>query len=505
MRMLCRAGLAGAALMMASGGAQAAPSALLRCDGRGVGPTPAEQPVGGEPTLISTPAAGEAPGFDRGAVEQGEAGLSACEEALRDPRIAANPVRRAELLMSLAIRNIELERYDAAVAAADTALAVPLPPLVRARFGRTTMPSLLLVKAFALVALGRLDEAEAQADAAARLRPWSDFVVQSATLVMSMSPAISPVETAWLDRLHRIRVARWRSSALIGAGRWRAAAADLAQLLPLRDAIRPLRLQTDLAVLLAIDGQTQAAAAAVASAEQMLAENDPAIVGNGGLGEPALARQILRLAQAQIALNRGEVEAARSWLLQNPTWWMVPAELAVPVATSFEAKAGEPASEALSLQKARERLKQSRSGDVYGDKMRTALMFALPRWQDPAAEAALARQVLPGPGAPQARRRKDGQAFTLASGKLVDEITGSEIMLLAAARAAAARGADRFAVVLTKKEQTGIKGMQAIVEIRLDLVVPGDPLFAGQESRALNVADVEAGLGTIVPPAVGQR
>lgn len=495
MQMAIRAGVAAAALLMACGGACAAPSALLRCDGRGVGPAPVEQLVGGVPTLVSTPAAGEAPGIDRQALERDEAGLAACEEALRDPQLAANPVRRAEVLMSMAIRSIELERYDAALAAADAALGVPLAPVVRARFESTTMPSLLLAKAFALVALGRLDEAEAQADAAARLRPWSDFFVQSATLVMSMSPAISPVEAAWLDRLHRMRVGQWRGRARIGDGQWRAATADIAQLLPLRDAIRPLRYQVDLAVLLAIDGQTEAAAAAVASAERMLGENDPAIVGNGLVGEPALGRQILRLAQAQIALNRGEVEAARSWLLQNPTWWLVPADLAVPVATSFEAKAGEPASEALSLQKARDRLNQSRIGEVYGDKMRTALMAALPRWQDPAAEAALARQVLPGPGAPQARRRKDGQAFTLSSGKLFDEISGSEIMLLATARAAAARGADRFAVVLVKKEQTGIKGVQALVEIRYDFVVPGDPLFAGQASRALNVAEVEAALG----------
>lgn len=486
--------------------AQRSPDAspLIVCDGRGIGPTPVERQLGGMAVLASEPVIGKAEAFDRSRVRPGEPGVAACDDALRDARVAANPVRRAELMLARAIHNVEEEHYDAAVLDADAALAVPMPALVRARFDRTIAPSLLLVKALARAAQGRQAEAEALADAAARLRPWSDLIVQSATLVMGLSPAISPAEAALLDRLHRLKPASYRIDALVGDGQWRAAAADAEQLLMPPGAVSPLRYQSRLAALLALAGQTQRAESAAVTAAGLVAAAGADEPYGRARDDYLYGREMLQLARVQIALNLGRVDEARSQLQQLQRWAVVP-DIGSQVVANFEAMAGGPVNEVLSAANARAIVARMDRLRVSGPRLRFSLMAALPRWQDLAEEAEQGRQLLPQTGAPTVTRRKDGLAFTITPGKLFDESSVREMLLLAAARAAAARGADRFAVVRTNIADAGIAGTRAMVKASLDFVLPDDALFASQASRALMVAEVEAGLGAAFAAAAAQR
>ncbi len=206
----------------------AKPSALLRCDGRGAR-------AGAATGLARVPAllrdlglVGPGEADDARARAEGEAGLAACDRALRDARVRGDPVRRAEILSMRGIRR--LERGDAAAAFDDgaAALAVPVRDREAAAFARSVAVSALLLQAQARLAMGQGAEAERLAMAAAAARPFAPFVAGEALQIVAAAATASPSAAALRDRAGRLSPRSVPMFGALPAGRGRLATMALA-------------------------------------------------------------------------------------------------------------------------------------------------------------------------------------------------------------------------------------------------------------------------------------
>ncbi len=217
-----------ASLLLVAAPLAAKPSALLRCDGHGRRDGAATG-IARVPALLQSLGllgAGEAD--DPRARADGEAGLAACERALRDSRVRGDPVRRAEILLMRGIRRLERGEADLAFGDGAAALAVPVRPRDAATFARTVAVSARLLQAQARLAAGRGDEAEALAAAAVAARPFAPFLLREALLVMAASPAVSSAEAGLADRAGRLTTRATPALATDPANRGRVATMALA-------------------------------------------------------------------------------------------------------------------------------------------------------------------------------------------------------------------------------------------------------------------------------------
>ncbi|WP_164155690.1 ATP-binding protein [Sandarakinorhabdus rubra] len=487
-----------AAMMLAAAPALADPSALIKCDGYGRRQTPGEQVGRGILILGTLGLFGSAEKDMPSARLTGDAAIAACTEALTDQRTTGNPVRRAEVLMMRGVRQFEMGRFEEAIADARAARSIELTPLVRAHFDRNVGPATVMLEAFARLSQNNQAEAERLAFQAANARPNGTFLAEEALRIMALTPEVPADERQLLDRLSRLLPNVRQSQHLEGAGEWPAAAATMQQLVSI--ASKPG------VVLLARQAAVQALAGDTAGAEATLArvgqDIDELAAKAGGTDQAAQtaaqqvarADELVQLAKAQIALNKGDVEAAKGFLAGRPRW-LSPASLTAAVIANVQAKGGAGAAPGVDPAKIRaDATKVARDG-LTGKGVLNLLVTLLPRWEDPDVAQDFGKDMLPTAKTMQPKPARDGAATLISTARLAALDTSTEALLVAAARASAAKGQDRFAIMLNLILPTTARpGLSTRLGI-MEYVTPADPLFAAQANRALKVADIEAALG----------
>lgn len=498
MSRLVRLGLAGA-LLLAAAPALAEPSALLKCDGYGRRQTPGEQLGRGLVVLGTLGLFGSAEADQPAARKAGEEGVAACTEALTDSRTTGNPVRRAEVLMMRGVRHFEMGRFDAAIADAQAARAVELTPLVRAHFDRNIGAGTLMLEAFALLSKNNQAEAERLAFQAANARPQATFLTEEALRVMALTPEITANERQLLDRFWRRLPNVRHSQHLEGAGEWPAAAQSLATLVAMLTKPGVVTLSR-LAAVQALAGDTEGAEATLARVGQDIDELAAKAGGTDQAAQTAAqqvarADELVQLARAQVALNKGQMEEARGFLAGRPRW-LSPASLTAQIVANVQAKAGAGAAPGVDPAKIRADATKVGRDALTGKGVLNLLVTMLPHWEDPNEAQEFGKAMLPTASTMQPKPVRDGKATGITSSRMAALDTTTEALLVAAARATKARGQDRFAVLLNFiLPGTARVGLISRVSM-LEFVTPADALFAAQEARSLKVADIEAALGS---------
>ncbi|MEI6418622.1 MAG: hypothetical protein WCO82_06120 [Sphingomonadales bacterium] len=499
--------VAAGALLLSAADALAAPSALIRCDGHGRRQTPGEQVGRGILVLGTLGLFGSAEADNPAARETGEAGIKACTDAMADSRVTGNPIRKAEVFLARGIRQLEMGHLAEALADADAGLAVGMEPVVRAQFDRTLGPSLILLKAYVKVAQGQQAEAESLALQAATPRPWGVLMAEEATRVMAVTPAISPEEAGLLARLFRLRPDVRRAQALEAAGDWPAAAKDIAQVIGVLEEPSPV-IKARHAAVLALAGDNAGAKTLLDATAQQVDELAAKASGTDDAAQRAAqsvarADELMQLAKAQLALNAGSIDEAKG-LLAGRSRWLANSSIAAAVVANVQAKGGAAAVPGVDPAKLRaDAIKVVKDG-MTGKNFIESIMRALPRWENADVPEDFGKDMTPPSKAMLPKPIRDGKATRITSNRDAAIDTGIEAMIVAMARTAASRNVDRFAVLTNFSGSFG--GREGIVSSYVigDFVMPGDALFAAQESRAIKVADVEAALGAAytAPPPV---
>ncbi|MCU0890186.1 MAG: hypothetical protein MUE77_00260 [Sandarakinorhabdus sp.] len=491
--------IAGALLAATAAPALAAPSALIKCDGYGRRQTPGEQVGRGILILGTLGLFGSAERDQPSARLKGDEAIAACTEALTDSRTTGNPVRRAEVLLMRAGRQFEMGRFEEAIADARAARSVELTPLVRSHFDRNVGAGTIMLEALARLSQDRQAEAEQLAFQAANARPEGTFMAEEALRIMQLTPLITPDERALLDRLWRMMPNVQPAAHHEGAGDWAAAAASLKQLAAMSS--KPgVGLLARMAAVQALAGENDGAAATLARVAQDLdelaaqAQTMTPEKAQTARSQIANADELVQLARAQLALNGGDLEAAKGHLAGRPRW-LAPAAIAAPIIRNVQAKAGSGAAPGIDPAKMLADAAKVRRDGLTGKGVLNLATVLLPRWEDPDVAQDLAKTMLPTSKIMQPKPVRDGAATSILTARTMASDTAHEALLLAAARAAAAKGQDRFAVifqfVLPTTAREGLANRLGMIEF----VTPADKLFQGQENRALKVADIEAALG----------
>jgi len=486
------------ALLLAAAPALAEPSALLKCDGYGRRQTPGEQLGRGLVVLGTLGLFGSAEADNPSARKAGEEGISACTDALNDSRTTGNPVRRAEVLLMRGVRQFEMGRFEQAIADAKAARAVELAPLVRSHFDRNIGPSTSILEALARLSQNNQAEAERLSAAAANARPNATFLTEEALRIMALTPEITADERQLLDRLWRLLPNVRQSQHQEGAGEWAGAAASMKTLVAM--------LQKPGVVTLARQATVQALAGDTAGAEVTLArvgqDIDELAAKAGGTDQAAQtaaqqvarADELVQLAKAQVALNKGQLEEAKGFLAGRPRW-LSPASLTAQIIANVQAKAGPGTAPGVDPAKIRaDATKVARDG-LTGKGVLGLMVTMLPRWEEPGEAQEFGKAMLPTAKTMQPKPVRDGAATGITSARAAALDTAAEALLVAAARATKAKGQDRFAVllnfVLPSTARVGLNSRVSMIEY----VTPADALFAAQEDRSLKVADIEAAMG----------
>jgi hypothetical protein len=285
---------------------------------------------------------------------------------------------------------------------------------------------------------------------------------------------------------------------LEGAGEWQAAAASLKTLVAMLSKPGVVTLSRQAAVQ-ALAGDTAGAEATLAKVGQDLDELAAKAGGTDQAAQTAAqqvarADEMVQLAKAQIALNKGQVEEAKGYLAGRPRW-LSPAALTAAIIGNVQAKGGPGTAAGVDPTKLRtDATKVARDG-LTGKGVLSLLATMLPRWEDPDVAQDFAKQMAPGAKTMQPRPVRDGAATAITAARTAALDTTTEALLVSAARATAAKGQDRFAVLLNFILPTTARPGLSTRLGMLEFVTPGDALFAAQEGRALKVAEVEAALG----------
>ncbi len=511
MRLRRRLALVGSvAIVIASTAVEAAPSALLRCDGYGGRRSTAEGLARATLILGTLGLFGSPEADEPGARQAGEKGIAACTEALDDERVRGNPVRRGEVLLMRGIRQFETEHYDSAWADAEAVMTADVPYLVRPAYNRTLGASALLLKAHIRVVQSRQEEAEALAAEAAARRPWGILVAGEAMRVMGQSPAISPAEQQLLDRLWRVSPSLATIAPREAAGDWAGAARDLDALIkgwPSGNELSSARLALDLALA----GDTKAAETTLASVQDGIDLLATKATGTDAAAQSAAqtvarADELVQLAKAQLALMAGKLDDAKI-ILGGRARWLSPAPLVAAVVANAQAKLGRGGPGSLGLDPAKlvaDGRAASRT-DLVGKNKIAVMVLSWPRWEAPELQSDLGRD-LSTPNKVVQDAARDGKVWSVQVNRFASFDMGAEAILVAAAGAARAKGKDRFAIVQRGEDKRLTREGLSVAATTVYLVFPGDAMWAAQAGRAISVAEVEAQLAPLfpVPPATGK-
>ncbi len=500
--------IAGALLAATAAPALAAPSALIRCDGYGRRQTPGEQVGRGILILGTLGLFGSAEADQPSARETGEKGIMACTDALTDSRTTGNPVRRAEVLMTRGVRQFEMGRFDDAIADARAARAVELTPLVRAHFDRTIGASTLLLEAFVRLSQNNQAEAEKLAFQAAQARPHGIYHTDEALRIMSLSPEISADEQVLLDRVWRLTPNQRPVLNRAGAGDWAGAAATMKTLVATFPKPGVVVL-AHMAALQALAGDSKAAEETLARVSEDIDELAAKAGGTDQAAQTAAqqvarADEMVQLARAQVALNQGKIEEAKGFLAGRPRW-LSPASLTAQIIANVQAKGGPGTAPGIDPAKIRADATKVARDALTGKGILNNLVIGLPRWEDPDEAQEFGKLIAPTSKVMQPKPTRDGAATSIVAARSAAIDTVNEALLVAAARAAAAKGQDRFAVLFNFGTNRGSKAGIAAGFTLFDFVTPADSLFAAQAARAFSVAEIETALGSQYRPPAPTR
>ncbi len=500
--------IAGLLLAATAAPALAAPSALIRCDGYGRRQTPGEQVGRGLLVLGTLGLFGSAEADNPGAREAGEKGITACTEALTDSRTTGNPVRRAEVLLMRGVRQFEMGRFDDALADAKAARSVELTPLVRAHFDRNIGASTVMLDAFIRLSQNNQAEAEKLAFQAAQARPTGIYLAEEAVRIMALSPEISADEKILLDRL-------WIASpnlrpvlTMAGAGDWVGAAAAIKTLVATfpKPGVVVLAHQAALQALAGDSKGTEETLARVTQDIDELAAKAGGTDQNAQTAAQQVARadEMVQLAKAQLALNQGKIEEAKGFLAGRPRW-LSPASLTAQIIANVQAKGGPGTAPGIDPAKIRADATKVARDALTGKGILNNLVVALPRWEDADEPQQFGKLIAPTSKTMQPKPTREGAATSIVSARSAALDTVNEALMVAAARAAAAKGQDRFAVLFNFGSNRGTRAGIASSFTIFDFVTPADALFAAQAGRAVKVADIEAALGAQYRAPVPQK
>ncbi len=500
-------------LMLAATAADAAPSELLKCDGYGGRRGTGESVVRGLAIIATLGILGSPEGDDPSVRLQGRAGAAACTAALTDERVKGNAVRRSEVYLALAIHYLGSDSPQDAIDNAELARQMAVTPEQRPVFDRTIVPSALLVQAYAKLAQGKQDEAEALAALAIAARPYGQLINDYALEIMALTPAISPPEAASLERRLRVlATGPWqRSQKRIAAGDFAGAVADLKMSVALDVAKRPdLVAEATLATAYAVAGKTSDA---MTMLDVVKEHSDLAAAGANSAEDEALrvqrADEIVRLARIQLALNRGDVAEAKI-IITSQTRWLAPPPLVAAVLANTRAKGVMTPDDPAKL--VDNAIVASRK-KLIGSDFAQILIARLPRWEDEGDWRRLAKEFDSGKSAVKSERRADrpgtSVSFVTLEGAFADSV--SEAALVAISRIAGAAGVDKFAISRTNRFYSGynrtasygVSRVGAMVNLQLiDWLKSGDATWESQAGRTLSVADIERDLGSLYPKPV---
>jgi hypothetical protein len=288
-----------------------------------------------------------------------------------------------------------------------------------------------------------------------------------------------------------------RATVLEGAGDWQGASRDHAQYIA--------SLSKPIVTVLARHAAVMALAGDTAGAETLLARvsqeiDELAVKANGTTSDAqsaaqqvARADELVQLAKAQVALNKGQNDAAKDLLAGRTRWLALPA-IAASVIANVQAKVP---GAAPGIDPAKLRADATKvARDALVEKGVLGLLVqALPRWEDADVPGDFGKDMGPASKLMRPKPVRDGGATLITHVRPAAADTAYEAALVAAARDAASRKVDRFAVIL----HFGLPGRGREGAVNrghfIEYVLPGDKLFEAQANRAITVTEVESALG----------
>jgi hypothetical protein len=190
----------GAAIFCCSAAAAKPPTAFVQCDGYA-------KPKAGSGDLVKGKALTQSwgfssSGFDPRGRQPGAAGVAACRTALADPLTAQTGwIRRVTLNQALALHHLEARDPGAALVALDAAAAAAGRNSSDIFYRRSTGVSLDILRAIALMRLGRSEEGLAAVRRASAARPWSKRVQLLALGMLGIDGGHEAEELALAERL----------------------------------------------------------------------------------------------------------------------------------------------------------------------------------------------------------------------------------------------------------------------------------------------------------------
>jgi len=195
----------GAAFSGCTAAAAKPPTAFVQCDGYAKPKAGSDDLVKGKALTRSWSFSGFSSGFSPGGRQPGAAGVAACRTALADPLTAeAGWIRRVTLNQALALHHLEAREPEAALAALDSAVAAAGSNGSDTFYRRSTGVSLDILRAIALMRLGRGEEGLAAVRRAAAARPWSVRVQMLALGMLGIDGGHEAEELALAERLRAL-------------------------------------------------------------------------------------------------------------------------------------------------------------------------------------------------------------------------------------------------------------------------------------------------------------
>lgn len=483
-----------------------AQSALVKCDGQPRRVDAAESVARGVLALGTLGITGTGERANPSARLKGEPAVKACTEALADPVLTGNAVRRAEVYLARGIHSLGVGRPADAERDARAGLQVELPASQQRQAERTLYPSLKLLAAVARAVQGDQPGAEALALEAMALRPGGWLPHQEGFSILALSPELSAGEAAALDRRSVLssNTVALRARHRLGARDFKGAATDYRLV---KDAAKEpwAQLFAQLALAQALAGDTAGADASMALAQE--AADKLAIVaqGNGAEARDAAqsvsrADEFILLTRARQAVSAGKLEEARG-LLSSRTRWLVSAEWVAPVLESAGAGQGwaSPVDPVKLLADAR----KAAAEKVHGKEAPERLMMLLPRFEgsDPANDIGKTMVKPTGSGLKTVALRDDSTLAVTLSGRMAQVDTQEEALVLAAARQAQKRGMPRFVVLgnnmnYISLQREGPSSGGGSIEIVFP-EGPGAKLYESLASRSIDPAVIVGEFGPL--------
>lgn len=333
---LSRTALAlGAAIFGCAGAAAKPPTAFVQCDGYTKPKPGSDNLVKGKALMRSWGFGGSS--FDPRGRQPGAAGVAACKAALADPLAAQTGwIRRVTLNQALALHHLEAREPEAALAALDSAAAAAGSNSSDPFYRRSTGVSLDILRAIALMRVGRGEEGLAAVRRAAAARPWSARVQILALGMLGIDSGHEAEELAVAERLRALDPDHSESiaSLYLQAGRypeaWALLKAQREKAQPAGEAAALMRNQQDL-------GKGLVAAYAAARAGDR--EGSEAVIESLRADARAAAAQLgkMKLGLAN-AKDPAEIEAA---MMKPIDRWMPVIESAKLIAAGDAAAAQE--------------------------------------------------------------------------------------------------------------------------------------------------------------------